>query len=304
MNTLFLDEEQKKIFKEKMDLDYALSFEDNPSQRFRVNLMVEKDGVSGVYHIIPAKLSTLEELGFQNTSTIKSLLAYHNGIILVTGPVGSGKTTTLATLVNELNRTRTDHIITIEDPVEIVQESGNCIITQRQVGTHTKSYAAALKSALREDPDVIIVGEMRDLETIEMAITAAETGHLVIGTMHTRDAATTLSRLLDVFPPSQQNQIRAMTSGSLRGIMCQRLLPSTDGGLVLATELLINTPAVANLIREHKEQGLKSVMQIGTRKGMLIMVDSLLALNNAGKITTETALANITDKNVRRQLGG
>ena len=300
LNKVFLTQEQRATFEKEMDFDYALCFEENESQRYRVNLMTHKDGVSGVYHIVPSRVKTLDELGFTNSGVIKSLLSYHNGIVLVTGPVGSGKTATLSTLVSELNATRTDHIVTVEDPIEVVQNSVNCIITQREVGKHTESFATALKSALREDPDVIVIGEMRDLETIEMAITAAETGHLVIATMHTRDAATTLSRLLDVFPPAQQNQIRAMAAGSLRGILCQRLLPSTDGKLVLASELLINTPAVANLVREGKEQGLKSVMQVGKSKGMQIMNDTLMDLVRSGKVTKETAIANISDKSVQR----
>lgn len=236
---------------------------------------------------------TLEELGFPNADNIRKLLNYHNGIILVTGPVGSGKTTTLASLVNELNQTRKDHIITVEDPIEVMQHSANSIVTQRQVGEHTESFNSALKSALREDPDIIVIGEMRDLETIEMAVTAAETGHLVIATMHTSDAGATLNRMLDVFPPSQQNQIRAMTAGSLRGIVCQRLIPSVDDEVVLACELLINTTAVANIIRDAKETGLESAMQSGKQLGMLTMNDSVQTLLDQGRITPEVAEENM-----------
>jgi twitching motility protein PilT len=295
INYLPLTPEQRKQFEADWDLDYALSVDDESDgfkMRFRVNLTETKKGISGVYRIVTDRLMTLEELGFTNADTIRKLLSYHNGIILVTGPVSSGKTTTLASLVNELNQNRRDHIITVEDPIEVMQNSANSIVTQRQVGKHTKSFNTALKSALREDPDIIVIGEMRDLETIEMAITAAETGHLVIATMHTSDAASTLNRMLDVFPPSQQNQIRAMTSGSLRGIICQRLIPSTDDQVVLASELLVNTNAVANIIRDAKETGLQNAMTSGKKLGMLTMNDSLQALLDEGKITPEVAAAN------------
>ncbi len=296
INYLPLTPEQRQKFETEMDLDYALTVNNESAgfnMRFRANLMEHKKGISGVYRIIADHLMSLEELGFPNADNIRKLLSYHNGIILVTGPVGSGKTTTLASLVNELNQTRKDHIITVEDPIEVMQHSANSIVTQRQVGKHTESFNSALKSALREDPDIIIIGEMRDLETIEMAVTAAETGHLVIATMHTRDATSTLNRMLDVFPPSQQNQIRAMTAGSLRGIVCQRLIPSVDDEVVLACELLVNTTAVANIIRDAKETGLENAMQSGKQLGMLTMNDSVQALLNEGKITPEVAAENM-----------
>ena len=295
MNLLLLNPEQLQRFETDLDLDYALTLsnpKDNSQMRFRVNLMEQKNGISGVYRIVNDQLMSLENLGFANVDTIRRLLDYHNGIILVTGSVGSGKTTTLATLVNELNQKRKDHIIIMEDPIEVIQHSANSIITQREIGKHTKSFHSALKSALREDPDVIVIGEMRDLTTIEMAVTAAETGHLVIATMHTRDAKSTLNRILDVFPPSQQNQIRAMTAGSLRGIICQRQLPGIGGGIVLAAETLINTTAVANIIRDGKETGLEDAMQSGKRFGMQTMNDSVKALLEAGKISPETAAEN------------
>lgn len=296
INYLPLKPEQRQQFETDGDLDYALTVGDETEgfkMRFRANLMEQKKGISGVYRIVTDHLMSLEELGFPNADNIRKLLSYHNGIILVTGPVGSGKTTTLASLVNELNQTRRDHIITVEDPIEVMQHSANSIVTQRQVGKHTESFNTALKSALREDPDIIVIGEMRDLETIEMAVTAAETGHLVIATMHTRDAAATLNRMLDVFPPSQQNQIRAMTAGSLRGIVCQRLIPSVNDEVVLACELLINTTAVANIIRDAKETGLENVMQSGKQLGMLTMNDSVQELLNQGKITPEVAAENM-----------
>ena len=292
MNLLLLNEKQLKTIEEEWDLDYALSLGemvDGSTARFRAHIMEQKDGIAASYRIIPDNVFNLEELGFPNADTIRTLLDYHNGIILVTGPTGCGKTTTLASLISELNQNRRDHIITVEDPIEVIQESGNSIVTQRQVGKHTKSFHAALSSALREDPDIIVIGEMRDLETIEMAVTAAETGHLVIATMHTGDAASTLNRMLDVFPPVQQNQIRAMTAGSLRGIVCQKLLPSVDDEVVLACELLINTTAVANIIRDGKETGLENAMQTGSKLGMLTMRDSVLALLEQGRITEETA---------------
>lgn len=296
INLILLNSNQREEFEKKFDLDYALMLdgpEGSPPMRFRVNLMEQKNGVSGVYRIVNDQLMGLEELGFSNVETIRKLLDFHNGIVLVTGPVGSGKTTTLATLVHELNQKRKDHIITMEDPIEVVQQSAGSIISQREIGQHTKSFHSALKSALREDPDVIVIGEMRDLTTIEMAVTAAETGHLVIATMHTRDAKSTLNRILDVFPPSQQSQIRAMTSGSLRGIICQRQLPGADGTTALACEMLINTNAVANIIRDGKETGLEDAMQSGKRFGMQTMNDSVKGLLEAGKITPEVAAENI-----------
>lgn len=295
INYMPLTPEQKEQFEATHDLDYAMTVGNEDAgfkMRFRANLMEQKKGISGVYRIVADHLMSLEELGFPNADNIRQLLSYHNGIILVTGPVGSGKTTTLASLVNELNQTRKDHIITVEDPIEVMQRSENSIITQREVGKHTESFNSALKSALREDPDIIVIGEMRDLETIEMAVTAAETGHLVIATMHTSDAASTLNRLLDVFPPSQQNQIRAMTAGSLRGIVCQRLIPSVDDEVVLACEMLVNTTAVANIIRDAKETGLQNAMQSGKQLGMLTMNDSVQALLDEGKITAEVAEKN------------
>lgn len=300
INLSILNDEQRAAFKEGWDFDFALQFDDH--RRYRSNLSMEKDGVTGVYHLIPEEIKSLAELGFSNPDTIKQLLTYHNGLILVTGPIGSGKTTTLATMVDELNKTRNDHIITIENPIEIVQESERCIVTQRQVEKHTESYQSAIKSALREDPDIIVFGELNDLETIEMAITASETGHLVIGTMHTSDCVNTLNRLLDAFPPIQQPQIRAMTSQSLRGIICQRLLPTVNDDVVLAQEILINNSAVANMIRESKEHGIKSVMQTGLRKGMILMDNSVKALYDAGEISLETAQKNIKDKHLRNSL--
>ena len=299
-NLALLDEEQFKELEETSDLEIALAF--GRSQRFRACITVHKWGVAGSYRIVPNRVRPLEEIGYPDLEVLHRLLSYHNGLILVTGPVNSGKTATLAAMVAEVNRTRNDHIITVEDPIEYVVTSDQCNVTQRQVGAHTKTFATALRAALRQDPDVMAIGELRDLETINIAVTAAETGHLVLGTMHTADAASTLSRLLDVFPPSQQAQIRAIVSESLRGILCQRLLPAVDGGVVLATEILVANLAVGNLIRENKLQNLASVMETGVRDGMQSMDSSVLALFRAGRISQEVALANLANRALRALL--
>jgi twitching motility protein PilT len=295
LNTVLLSESQSAEFDAHKDLDFGLAVPD--SGRFRVNLMVHKQGVAGTYRLVPDRIMSLVELGFRDTKTITNLLDHHNGLILVTGPVGSGKTTTLAALVDIINSKREDHIITVEEPIEIVHQSKKCNVTQREVGPHTRSFASALKGALREDPDVIVIGELRDLETIEMAITAAETGHLVIGTLHTSDAATTLDRLLDVFPPDQQQQIRAMTAESLRGIICQKLIPrDVVNGLAVASEILIHTIAVANIIREGKTHTLAAVLQTGAQQGMQLMDQSVFELWEDGSISQENALMHLKDK--------
>jgi len=300
LNLALLSPAQRAQFEEQRDFDYALGLD--KGDRYRVNLMFHKGGAAGSYRMVPARIPRLEDLGLRNLDAVKKLLSYHNGLILVTGPVGSGKTTTLAALVAELNATRSDHIITVEDPVEVVQPADGCNLTQREVGAHTVSFATALKGALREDPDVIVIGELRDLETIEMAIAASETGHLVIGTMHTSDAATTLNRLLDVFPPSQQTQIRASVAESLRGILCQRLLPSTEGGLALACELLVANTAVSALIRDGKTQGLRNVIETGVREGMCLMENVIFELYQKRQITADTALQNITNRMLRAKI--
>jgi twitching motility protein PilT len=286
---------------QKRDLDYALAI--SASERYRVNLMYHKEGAAGSYRMVPKETRTMQELGFaSHLDTLKKFLSYHNGLVLITGPVGSGKTTTLASMVAYLNETRKDHIITVEDPIEVVQVSKGCNVTQRQVGDHTKTFFTALKGALREDPDIIVIGELRDLETIEMAVSAAETGHLVIGTMHTSDAATTLNRLLDVFPAAQQTQIRASVAESLRGIVCQRLLPSPAGGLVMACEIMVNTVAIANLVRDGKTTGLRNSMETGVREGMCLMDNVILALYLEKKVSKETALATMTNRTLRARV--
>ncbi|MEY4941241.1 MAG: hypothetical protein RIQ93_2976 [Verrucomicrobiota bacterium] len=301
LNVVLLAEGQKRTFLERRDYDYALALSD--ADRYRVNLMFHKNGAAGAYRMVPAETRTLSDLGYTaHLETLKKLLSYHNGLILITGPVGSGKTTTLASMVAYLNETRTDHIITVEDPIEVVQPAKGCNVTQREVGPHTRSFASALKGALREDPDIIVIGELRDLETIEMAISASETGHLVIGTMHTSDAATTLNRLLDVFPPAQQTQIRTSVAESLRGIVCQRLLPALEGGLALACEILISNTAIQNLIREGKSTGLRNTMETGVKEGMCLMDNAVFSLWQQKKIAPETALANIANRVLKAKI--
>ena len=302
LNLALLAEQQKQVFLNRQEFDYALALDSG--KRFRVNLMVHKNGIAGTYRCIPDKVRPLADLGFENADTLRGLLTYHNGLILVTGPVGSGKTATMAALIDEINRKRQDHIITVESPIEIVQTSQLCQLTQREVGPHTRSYKTALKGALRQDPDIIAIGEMRDLETIEMAINASETGHLVIGTMHTNNAANTLSCLLDVFPAAQQAQIRAMVAENLKGIICQRLLRNRQGKLTLAYEVLLNTIAVANLIRENKPEGLVNTMETGVRQGMQLMDRSILHLWQQKIISDEVALENLSNKMLRTQITG
>jgi twitching motility protein PilT len=301
VNTSLLSEGQKGIFLERKDYDYALAL--SGSDRYRVNLMFHKYGAAGAYRMVPAETKSLDALGYtRHIATLKKMMSYHNGLILITGPVGSGKTATLASMVAYLNETRFDHIITVEDPIEVVQPARGCNVTQREVGPHTRSFASALKGALREDPDIIVIGELRDLETIEMAISASETGHLVIGTMHTSDAATTLNRMLDVFPPSQQTQIRASVAESLRGIVCQRLLPAAEGGLVLACEILVSNTAIQNLIREGKSTGLRNTMETGVKDGMCLMDNVVFGLYQEGRIAADVALANIANRVLKAKI--
>jgi len=283
----FLTDAQKVQLNERGDADFAYA---NEFGRFRTSVVRQRLGIDLVFRIINTQVRTMEELGLPES--LKLLTRYQNGLILVTGSVGSGKSTTLAALVEQVNLERREHIITLEDPIEYIFEPKGCHITQREVHTHTRSFSAALRGALREDPDVIMVGEMRDLETISLAITAAETGHLVLGTLHTGNASRTLDRLLDVFPVDQQEQIRIMVSESLRGIISQQLVPRADGkGRVLALETLTNTPAVANVIREAKTYMLPGIIQTGKKQGMQLMSDALLALAERGLISREEAEA-------------
>ncbi len=301
LNTVLISPERKTLFEKEQDESFALEI---GPDRFRVCLMEQKDGVSGSYRLVPDHIYSLEELGFldQDIIFIKRLLDYNNGLVLITGPIGSGKTSTLASVTNIINEKRHDHIISIEEPIEILQNSKNCQVTQREVGRHTVSYPVALKASLREDPDVIVIGEMHDLETIENAITAAETGHLVIGTLHTGNAPDTLNRLLDVFPPNQQPQIRAMTAGSLRGVICQKLIPNGFGGVTIVYEILINTMSVSNTISEGKTFRLKSTMMISNKQGMCTFDQCIYNKYEAGLITYEAAIAEMTDPSVIAQL--
>jgi twitching motility protein PilT len=281
----FLSDAQKVQLNERGDADFAYA---NAFGRFRTSVVRQRLGIDVVFRIINTQVRTMDEL--ELPESLKLLTRFQNGLILVTGSVGSGKSTTLAALVEQVNLERKEHIITLEDPIEYIFEPKGCHITQREVHTHTRSFGAALRGALREDPDVIMVGEMRDLETISLAITAAETGHLVLGTLHTGNASRTLDRLLDVFPVDQQEQIRIMVSESLRGIISQQLVPRADGkGRVLALETLTNTPAVANVIREAKTYMLPGIIQTGKKQGMQLMDDALSALRDQGLITGEEA---------------
>ena len=301
LNRVLLTPEQEEKFNENQDLSYALEIGDD---RFRVAVMQHKDGIAGSYRIVPDHICSLEELGFLPTavSTIERMLDYTNGLVLVTGPIGCGKTTTLGAMIDILNTKREDHIITVEDPIEILQVSRNCQVTQRQVGVHTNSYRSALKGALREDPDIIVIGEMHDLETIENAITASETGHLVIGTLHTNDAGSTLNRILDVFPPAQQAQIRTMVAGSLRGIICQRLVPDVNGKLTLSYEIMTNASAISSLIADGKTHQLRASMQIGSKAGMCTMDQCLLEKYKLGILDYDVALSYMNDSSIITQI--
>jgi twitching motility protein PilT len=281
-----LTPEDRAVFAAHNDLDFAYAI---PGVgRFRGNVYRQRRGVDAVFRPISPEPPTLEQLGLP--SSLARLTSYHQGLVLVTGPAGCGKSSTLAALINLINEDRPDHIITVEDPIEFVHRSKNCVVNQRQVRKHTGSFASALRAALREDPDVIAIGELRDFETISLAITAAETGHLVLGTLHTNDAARTINRVLDAYPPDQQSQIRSMISESLRAIVSQRLIPTVDGSRrVPALEILLVNVAVANLIREERIFQLRSVMQMGRNLGMCIFDDSLLDLVRKGTISKETA---------------
>ncbi|MGE3165557.1 MAG: type IV pilus twitching motility protein PilT [Planctomycetota bacterium] len=282
-----LTEEEWNYLSEHLDYDFC--YERESHGRYRTNVFRQRKGLDIVFRLIPEKVPTLEELNLPDT--LAKFTTYRQGIVLITGPAGCGKSSTMAALVDLVNRERYDHIITVEDPIEYVFEPQNCNLVQRHVGRHTQSFASALKSALREDPDVIMVGEMRDLETVSMAITAAETGHLVLATLHTTNAIRSIDRIIDAFPPKEQDQIRAMVSESLRGVISQQLIPRADGlGRVPALEIMFATPAVSNLIREQKTFQLPSVLQTGRKLGMVTMDDSIRVLLRRGIITRESAV--------------
>jgi twitching motility protein PilT len=290
-----LTERQLKTLEENLELDFAYPVPN--LARFRTNLYFQLRGEGAAFRTIPDRVRTLEELKVPNGIT--QLCNQRKGIVLVTGPTGSGKSTTLAAMVDHINKERREHILTIEDPIEYVHHSKSCLVNQRELGQHTHSFANALRSALREDPDVILVGEMRDLETISLALTAAETGHLVFATLHTMSAAETVNRIVDVFPAEQQGQIRAMFANAVQGIVAQRLLPTKDGnGRVAAHEIMIATAAVRNLIREEKTHQISSAIQTGGGYGMQSMDQALKNFFEQGKISKEEAVANATDPKI------
>ena len=291
--TEIMPERNKKEFEQRNDTDFA--YELAGIGRFRVNIFRDRFGMGGVLRLIPTKIMTPAELGLPES--VLKFCQLPKGLILVTGPTGSGKSTTLATMVDVVNQTRRDHIITIEDPIEFVHENKKCLINQREVFEHTTAFKSALRAALREDPDVVLVGEMRDLVTTHIAIETAETGHLVFATLHTTTAATTVDRLIDQFPHEQQEQIRTMLSVSLKGIISQALLRRKDNsGRVAALEVLVVTPAVANLIREGKTHQLPSVIQIGGKLGMIMINDAILKLVMDDIVDPKEAMAKALDK--------
>lgn len=288
-----INEDQRDKFEKAMDLDFA--YEISGLARFRGNLFMQRKGIASVFRMIPARVKTMEELNLPEA--INKLARSNRGLILVTGSTGSGKSTTLAAMIDMRNRELSEHIITLEDPLEFVHENKKSIIHQRQIGEHSKSFAASLRAALREAPDVILVGEMRDLETISLAITAAETGHLVYGTLHTSSAAKTVDRIIDAFPEDQQNMIRTMIADTLRGVLSQTLLKRVDGkGRVAAFEILITNYAISNLIREGKTFQIPSAIQTGKKEGMMTLDQSLMKLMMAKTIYAEEAFRNANNK--------
>lgn len=293
-----LTNERKVVFQEQNDVDFA--YEVEGLARFRSNFLRQKNGIGAVFRVIPGKFKPLEELGLP--PVVKELAKLEKGLVLVTGPTGSGKSTTLAAIIDYINRERNKHIITIEDPLEFIHENKKCLITQREVGAHTRSFASSLRAALREDPDILLIGELRDLETIQLAITAAETGHLVFATLHTNTSSSAVDRIIDVFPPQQQDQIRVMLSETLKGVLAQQLLRRTDGtGRVAAFEILVGSPALSNLIRERKTYQIISVIQTGRREGMITMDQSILELLKQKLITPEEAYEKAIDKETYQQ---
>jgi len=281
-----LDERQRARFAETMELDFAHSLPGRA--RFRVNTYRQRASVGAAFRLIPFEIRPLEDLGIP--ASIGGFASLPRGLVLVTGPTGSGKSTTLAAIIDRANRTRRDHIMTVEDPIEFLHSHRSCLVNQREVGVDTWSYAAALKQVLRQDPDIILVGELRDLETISVALTAAETGHLVFATLHTQDAAQTVDRIVDVFPADQQAQVRVQLAGVLQGVVCQTLCKTADGsGRVVATEVMVTTPAIRNLIRENKTTQITSAMQAGAAHGMHTLDQHLTELVRTGAITAAQA---------------
>ncbi|MDP8986859.1 MAG: type IV pilus twitching motility protein PilT [Actinomycetota bacterium] len=296
-----LTQRQRETFENELELD--LSYTVPRRSRFRVNVFRQRDSLGAVMRVIPFEIKPLEELGVP--LSVAGFAKLPRGFVLVTGPTGSGKSTTLASIIDLINRDRSGHIMTVEDPIEFLHPHKGCIVNQRERGTDTYSFAAALKHALRQDPDVILVGEMRDLETIQVALTAAETGHLVLGTLHTQDAPQSVDRLIDVFPPTQQEQIRVMIAGTLQGVVCQQLLPTADGkGRAVACEVMVATSAIRNLIREGKTHQMYSAIQAGKQHGMVTMDQSLADLVRAGRVTYDVALEHANNPGEFKQLSG
>jgi twitching motility protein PilT len=294
-----MNDAQKARFEGTKDIDFSLDFGD--SGRFRVNSFFGRGGVGAVFRVIPSRIRSVQELGLP--PIVSRLGEFERGLVLVTGPTGSGKSTTLAALIDQINQERKGHILTIEDPIEFVHSHKGCVVNQREISTHTESFGSALRAALREDPDVILVGEMRDLETISLAVSAAETGHLVFGTLHTSSAPQTMDRIIDVFPPHQQAQIRAQIAESIRGIVAQQLVKTIDGsGRAAALEIMVGTPAVRNLIREGKTYQLHSVIQTAVKEGMQTLDQSLRELLRAGRVTMDEAMKKVADKEAFQKL--
>lgn len=294
-----MNEAQAEEFKKKMDLDF--SFELPGVARFRVNVFMQRKGAGGVLRIIPAKILTMADLGLP--PAFNKIPNFPSGLVLVTGPTGSGKSTTLAAILNDINNNTDAHIITIEDPIEFVYENKKSVIDQREVHTNTESFQNALRAALREDPDVILVGEMRDMETISLAITAAETGHLVLATLHTNGAAKTVDRIINVFPGDRQNQVRSELAEVLRAVVWQKLLKRKDNnGRIGAYEILFSTTAAANLIRENKTNQLNTVIETGAQEGMQTMQNSVIFLFKSGVISQEEVLDNLPEALSQKQL--
>ena len=289
-----MNDKQRKEYEENLEVDF--SFEVPKLSRFRVNAFNQHRGAAAVFRTVPSRVLSLDDLGMGQV--FRDLSERPRGLVLVTGPTGSGKSTTLAAMIDYINATRSDHILTIEDPVEFVHESKKCLINQREVHRDTLSFSNALRSALREDPDVILVGEMRDLETIRLALTAAETGHLVFGTLHTTSAAKTIDRIIDVFPAAEKDMVRSMLSESLMGVVSQTLLKKPKGGRCAAHEIMIGTPAIRNLIREDKVAQMYSSIQTGAAYGMKTLDQSLQELLQKGLISRDTAKEKATNPSI------
>jgi twitching motility protein PilT len=292
--------DQRSQFEKTNDVDFA--YELAGVARFRANLFRDRNGVGGIFRQIPVEVISSEKLGL--SQAVLDLCMLNKGLVLVTGPTGSGKSTTLAAMIDYINRNRSCHIITIEDPIEFVHPDKRCVINQREVGSHTEGFRRALRAALREDPDIVLVGEMRDLETVAIAIETAETGHLVFGTLHTNTAASTVDRIIDQFPAEQQQQIRTMLGEALKGVISQTLCKKKGGGRVAALEILLVPPAVSNLIREAKTHQLPSVMQTGKQSGMVTLNDALFELVEKGLVAADEAVLKAVDKSdLKQRLG-